>query len=125
MTPTTKMMIASEEKGKRNNRVVVSICIRIYSLQSCCFSFAREKERKKRSSSSSMKRHVESNRIDFAIFDDDDDDDASLYTHDKTHPSVIIVLAIVDLIRVSGFELLLILIPIPMMMMMVLVMLEF
>ena len=43
-TTTTKMMIASEEKGKRNNRVVVSICIRIYSLQSCCFSFARERE---------------------------------------------------------------------------------
>ena len=36
-----------------------------------------------------MKRHVESNRIDFAIFDDDDDDDdddASLYTHDTYAP---------------------------------------
>ena len=60
MTTTTKMMIASEEKGKRNNRVVVSICIRIYSLQSCCFSFAREKERKKRSSSSMKSRRIES-----------------------------------------------------------------
>ena len=58
MMTTTKMMITSEEKGKRNNRVVVSICIRIYSLQSCCFSFAREKERKKRSSKKS--RRIES-----------------------------------------------------------------
>ena len=61
MMTTTKMMITSEEKGKRNNRVVVSICIRIYSLQSCCFSFAREKERKKRSSMKS--RRIESNRF--------------------------------------------------------------
>ena len=47
MMTMTKMMITSEEKGKRNNRVVVSICIRIYSLQRAAFRSRAKKREKK------------------------------------------------------------------------------
>ena len=82
------MTMMSEEKGKRNN-LVVSIRIRI-SFAKLLFRTKREKKIESRL------RESHRHRIDF---------DASKH---KTHPSVIIVLAVVDLIRVSGFELLLI-----------------
>ena len=88
------MTMMSEEKGKRNN-LVVSIRIRI-SFAKLLFRTKREKKIESRL------RESHRHRIDF---------DASKH---KTHPSVIIVLAVVDLIRVSSFELLLMIPMLPM-----------